>query len=353
MDTNTVIKPKNNDLLDLVKLILAFMVVAIHTGLFDPVLYPWLRLAVPLFFIISSYLFFTKVNGCENGREKLSALKSFVLRNLMLYAFWFVVQFPINIFTRGWFEGGFWNGILTLIKSFLLGSTFTASWFIMALIIGTAVIFFASKKVNNQVLFAIGLVLYALISIRSSYMFLFKDVEGLHSVLVGVVEYEAVMNSPINSFPAGIFWIICGKTFADGGFRIKIKMGIAVLLSSCALLFTEWFLIMHFSGNYNKDFYMLLAPCAIVIFSILIQLKPIHLKHAKEMRKMSIIVYASHGTVLAVIQKGLNLTFGAYIPDTFESVIKFILVSGICIGGALLIFLLEKKKYTAWLKYSH
>ena len=36
------IQKRNYDLLDLVKLILSFMVVAIHSGLFDPYLYPWL-----------------------------------------------------------------------------------------------------------------------------------------------------------------------------------------------------------------------------------------------------------------------------------------------------------------------
>ena len=353
MDTNTIEKPRNNDLLDLVKLILAFMVVAIHTGLLDPALYPWLRLAVPLFFIISSYLFFIRINRCQDGRAKLVALKTFVLRNLMLYAFWFVVQFPINIFIRGWFDFGFWNGILSIVKSFFLGSTFVASWFIMALIIGTVIIFFASKKINNSTLFAFGAVLYVLIAMRSSYIYLFTDIEGLQDFLLGVKSYENVMAEPMNSFPAGIFWIICGKIFADGGFKATIKTSWGVLGISSALLLTEWILLYNLTDRYNKDFYVMLAPCAIAIFSILIQLKPIRIPHAKELRKISVITYASHGAVLAVVRKALNLTFGAYIPDTLESVIIFVIVSGICIGGSILIFNLEKYNYLKWLKYSH
>ena len=353
MDNTTIIKSKNNDLLDLVKLILAFMVVAIHSGLLDPVLYPWLRLAVPLFFIISSYLFFVKVNSCENKEDKLIALKAFILRNLKLYAFWFIVQFPINIFIRGWFDSGFMNGIFTIIKFFFLGSTFIASWFIMALIIGTVIVFFASKKINNTVLFVVGAILFVLIAMRSSYIYLFLNIEGLKGFFIGVNSYENAMNDPINSFPAGIFWIICGKIFADGGFKLKTKTSSIILGVSAALLLTEWLLLKHFTGYYNKDFYIMLAPCAIAIFSILIQLKPISLKYAREMRKMSVIMYASHGAVLSIIQKLLNETVGAHIPATLESVIKFVVVSGICIGGSFLIFYLEKKKYTAWLKYSH
>lgn len=47
----------NYDVLDLAKFVLAFFVVAIHTSFFPKYLYPWLRVAVPLFFIISSFVF--------------------------------------------------------------------------------------------------------------------------------------------------------------------------------------------------------------------------------------------------------------------------------------------------------
>lgn len=348
MDTS-VVKRQNNDLLDLLKFILSFLIVAIHTHLFDPYLYPWLRLAVPLFFIVSSYLFFTKINACTSNVEKLTALKNFVLRNLKLYAFWFVVLFPINIFTRGWFDGGFWSGILTIIQSFFLASTFTASWFIMALIIGVSIVFFASKKLNNTSLFIIGTVIFVLICIRSAYMFLFKDPEWVQSILVGVVKYENIMCEPMTSFPVGIFWIVCGKMFADGAFsRFKIKASSVVLAVSAGLLLTEWLILKHFSGNFNKDSYLMLAPCSIAIFNILIQLKPVSLKYAREMRKISIIVYASHGAVISCISYLFNLA-GWSAP----SVIKFFLTVIICVGGAILILYLEKKKYFTWLKYSH
>ncbi len=348
MDTS-VVKRQNNDLLDLLKFILSFLIVAIHTHLFDPYLYPWLRLAVPLFFIVSSYLFFTKINACTSNDEKLMALKSFVLRNLKLYAFWFIVLFPVNIFTRGWFDGGFWSGFLTIIQNFFVGSTFVASWFIMALIIGVSIVFFASKKLSNKALVLIGGILYVLICVRSAYMFPFKNAEWVQDILVGVVRYENVMNAPYNSFPAGIFWIVCGKLFADGAFsRFKIKESSIVLAISAGLLLTEWLLLKHFSGNFNKDFYLMLAPCSIAIFNILIQLKPVSLKYAREMRKISIIVYASHGAVISCISYLFNLA-GWSAP----SIIKFFLTVIICVGGAILILYLEKKKYFTWLKYSH
>ena len=351
MNTNVSVNKRNNDLLDLVKFILSFIIVAIHSQLLDPYLYPWLRLAVPLFFIISSYLFFTKINTCTLNRERLLLLKGFVLRNLKLYAFWFVVLFPVNIFTRGWFDDGFFNGIVKILQGLLFGSTFVASWFIMALIIGVAIVFFASKKMSNSALITIGAILYILICMRSSYMFLFADFPiGL---LEAIVKYESIVNAPINSFPAGLFWIVCGKLFADGAFaKFKIKESSIILGISAGLLLTEWLLLKHFSGNFNKDFYIMLAPCAIAIFNILIQLKPINLKYSREMRKISVIVYASHGTVIPLLNKLLEVTVGS-MPATAKSIVVFIGTLAICISIAILILNLERTKYLTWLKYSH
>lgn len=348
MENLLIEKPKNNDLLDLVKLILSFMIVAVHTKLFDPYLYPWLRLAVPLFFVISSYLFFSKINLCQNSSEKLTALKHFVLRNLKLYAFWFIVLFPICIFTRGWFNEGFWNGIIRIGINLVVGSTFVASWFIAALIIGTTIVFFASKKLSNKTLLIIGIVIHILVSFRSSYMFIFTEIDALYDVFIWVLDYEYYMNAPVNSFPAGILWIVCGKIFADGGIKIKIKPSAIILGVSCALLFTEWFLIKHYSGEGRNDVYIMLAPCVLALFNILIQLKPINLKHSREMRNISTIVYASHGTFAIVLNHLFEITVGP-----MPSIVTFLVTSIVCTGAAILVLMLKKYKYLKWLKYSH
>ena len=51
---------KTYNTLDMLKLILAFFVMTIHSGVDKTILSPILRIAVPTFFIISSFLFFKK-----------------------------------------------------------------------------------------------------------------------------------------------------------------------------------------------------------------------------------------------------------------------------------------------------
>lgn len=344
MEIASIQKPKGNDLIDLVKLILSFAIVAVHTSLFDPYLYPWLRLAVPLFFMISSYFFFEKIKKCVSAKERLRALGSFALRNLKLYAFWFVVLFPINFFTRGWFDGGFFYGILNIVINLFIGSTFVASWFITALVIGTAIVFFLSRKLNNTLLLIIGALVFVAVCTRSSYMFLLEDFKGVLSAIWG---YERIMNSPVNSFPASIFWIVLGKVFADG-FRIKIKPSIILASISSVLLFTEWMLIKEYSGKFENDFYFMLAPACIALFSILIQLKPKEIKYAGHMRKLSVIIFASHGAVLSCISYGCKL-----ISISLPSPVVFLVTLGISMCVGTVILLLEKYKYLRFLKHSH
>ena len=54
--TNTGIEKKNYDSIDLLKIILSVLIVQIHSDFYLPWMKPYVRLAVPLFFIISAYL---------------------------------------------------------------------------------------------------------------------------------------------------------------------------------------------------------------------------------------------------------------------------------------------------------
>ena len=74
-------KNKNLDILDLVKVILSIIVVGIHInpfGEYSGLYYPICRIAVPLFFMISSYLLFSKLKNNSNSKE---VLVKFVKRN--------------------------------------------------------------------------------------------------------------------------------------------------------------------------------------------------------------------------------------------------------------------------------
>lgn len=134
------------DMVDLSRVVLAFMVVCIHASLFPKYLIPYLRLSVPLFFMITSFFFFRKTASMQDSSEKTAYLKKFVIRNLKLYFFYFILLLPVTLMKRQWFSEGIIKGLLHFFRSLVFGSTFVASWFIMASVIGVAIIFLHQIK---------------------------------------------------------------------------------------------------------------------------------------------------------------------------------------------------------------
>ena len=121
---------KTIEILDVTKFVLAIMVVGIHTlGKYG--IYPLFRIAVPLFFMISSYLFFSN----PEKRGNIGFLKKFCIRNLKLYCFWFIVLMPVFLPLGGYLTGNLLFNVFKLIIKVFFGSTFTASWYISALVI--------------------------------------------------------------------------------------------------------------------------------------------------------------------------------------------------------------------------
>lgn len=140
-------KLRCSDSIDLAKIILSLMVVAIHVppargGAYE-ILIPILRTAVPIFFMLSGYLLFGKIKDCTI-EEKKSIVTNYIIRILKLYLSWFVILLPVTIIRGDYFVDGISVGILEILKDFVLGSTFPASWYLMAVVIGTILVFIIS-----------------------------------------------------------------------------------------------------------------------------------------------------------------------------------------------------------------
>lgn len=91
--------------IDIAKFVLSILVVAIHTkplGEYNFVIEPIIRLAVPLFFALSSYLFFYQVNNNKSP----GAITKFIIRIYKLYLSWFIIFFPLTLFINYSKSGG-------------------------------------------------------------------------------------------------------------------------------------------------------------------------------------------------------------------------------------------------------
>lgn len=330
---------------DIVKFIMSLMIVAIHSQLFPMVLYPWLRLAVPMFFIISSYFFFDNLRKLENEKEKNQRLWKYVKRNLMLYGFWFVVLLPYTLYVRHYFENGILNGIFEFIKSLLFGSTFPASWFIQALIVSVTIVFFASKKIKNRYLFILSFFIYCFAIIRSSYWSVVEEAVFINRIYNG---YQLIFSSPVFNASAAFIWVVIGKLFAEKKVQTSRMFSIVGLLLSSVLLYGEWLCVRNLNGSFNNDCYFFLIPTSFFAFQLISVIKVPSNHITNFFGKSSILIYTTHIPVIAVISSLLER-----LHPTINSIFVFVPVVVLCIIGSYMVLKLEQARMFRWLKYSH
>lgn len=322
---------------DMIKFILSLLVLAIHSQLYPMLLYPWLRIAVPLFFIMSSNFLFLKLQEASIDKEK-EILKKFVIRNLQLYLCWFVILLPITVYVRKelWFSNGLLANILSVLKSFLFGSTFVASWFITATVTGVLIIYFLCKLLQNDYLvFFISFFAFCVVTLASSYEYVIADT----FVFAVIDRYIDIFGELVCSFPAALFWVFIGKLFAEQKIKINsISLFILLILCSCIALFVEWKFVISLDGTYNNDSYFMLAPLCVLLFLGIEKIKPVCWKNSVYFKRLSTIIYVVHGSLLPVISLLISAVFQIRVP-----VLSFVLTFICCLAIYIFIEMLIKR----------
>ena len=139
----------SNKCIDIMKMIAAIAVVAIHSHPLANTDYDYIatclcRFAVPFFFVVSSYFFFS------NHRKSISA---WTKRLSLLYVIWFVLETPYIV--NHYFFGTERPLLLSFARFFIdlvFNNTFMASWYIMALVQSVLIVYYLDKRISRSVM---------------------------------------------------------------------------------------------------------------------------------------------------------------------------------------------------------
>ena len=341
---------KNYDIFDLVKFILSLFIVSLHSGIVPDILIPVIRTAVPLFFIISSYLFFEKKSALAENSAGGGTLRRFVSRNLKLYFFWAVVLLPVTVVydihtdLASEIRYSALEMMIRYVQRFLF-TAFPASWYIIASVIAVIVLYRIPKKYNS-VMLVFSFALYIICCISSNYYYLF----GTDSA---IIKFDSIFTlvfylPPYLSFLVAFIWIGIGKVCAESKIAIAPMVRRIVIGILAIMLYLEYFAIRIFSLSRTNDCYIMLVPLCFFIFLELKSADNFKAKNAVTLRKMSTIIYCSHITVIRICSSVLK-----YIFHYSNRVMVFAITQLICMMACVIIFNLEKKHVFSLLKYSH
>ena len=240
--------------LDLLKFIMAFIVVMIHVKPFPAgtVLYSafsqLLAVAVPVFFVISAFLLFSKTYGSNSdGGGDLSVIQRFTTRILILYGIWLLIEIPWVIFNKPYFTEPFLKGLMDFIKDVLFATTFPGSWFLSALVLGVWVVFLLSRVVKEEIVF-----------VQSLFVSLYVIYGGFSEGLRGPLEwYSQNVREEVNlSFPFTLVWVSMGQLMAKYKEKVLSSGSPIVLGLSCLVIYICYLLFPSYLWTYLS-----LCPC--------------------------------------------------------------------------------------------
>ncbi len=343
---------KHFDSIDLLKFVLALMVVLIHVNPFPAAVYvciaPLLRMAVPLFFLISSFFFFRKIEtgGGASSADIGNAIKralAFTRRNLILYGFWLLVLLAPTLALRGWFSSGLLNGCLEALKSFFFQSTFIASWYIMALVISVWLVLVASIALRKSTVVLLAVPAFVVCCLMSNY----RNALISSGHLATLVSFFG--DAPYNSFWAGLFWVSLGKYVADcrGCIGVTSRQLVALGAFGLMALGAEQLVIqVNHLAVVNDSFFSL--PLVVVPVFLLALRWDIDLRDAAFLRAASTVVYCLHGTLRYVL-----ISVGSALGCSLGNPVLLLPVIGMCLLAAWGIMIGEKRGGLSWLRFAH
>lgn len=244
--------------------------------------------------MLTSYLFFIKINDCSSPNEQMLRLKKYVFRNLKLYLFWSIVLMPFIIRLHlNWFLKGTLNAILQISKSIMLGF-FPASWFIIASIVSVTLIFLLSKKLKNIHLILFSIIMYIPCLIFSNYAGIFDT--------SSISDFNEHYLRVYLSFPVALIWVSLGKVLSEHHLVCSFKLLSVMFLCAVIMYYLEFFFINRMGYSVATDCYVMSIPVTIFLFVIIGLANKKYSFSLPILRKVSVIIYCTHQTILMVIQ---------------------------------------------------
>lgn len=208
---------KERPAFDVAKIGLCFLIMVIHVMPINTIpaglklLAPITRVAVPIFFMISGYLFFSKLKLRLTKVSKRDYLKKMIFRNTKLYLFWSLILLPVTYSYRHYAQLTNLKKVLVVGWHVLFGSTFIASWYLSALVLGLIILFYLSRHFTTKQIMLGAVPAYIWCVLTSNY----SKFDWLSFFAHSWLRQSAFTWAPYNSFLVALLWLAIGKAFVD------------------------------------------------------------------------------------------------------------------------------------------
>ena len=308
---------KNYDAIDIVKFIMAIIVILVHT-------YPFYyynetlgfissnvigRLVIPFYFTVSGYLFY---KGLKKGQDKY--YKNYIKKLIKLYIKWSLILLPFGLlFISKYTE----INIITIVGYTIIGifysGTYYHLWYMIALILSIIIVYYLSKKLNIKYILLIGFILQ-IIGLTETYFGLFSN-----TMLSGILEsYYNTFYTSRNFLFFALFYVSLGCYIYEYQRNIKYLFSKCIIL--LIVLVSEGFIVKHYQVALDYNMYITNILLTYYFVNYLLNIE-LHLNiNYINLRIYGVLLYFSHGIFLELIPLLFNDLYTNYGSFRFFSV---------------------------------
>lgn len=320
---------------DLLKFLMALVIINIHlrlntyaSGTHFMIAWNYINeLAVPIFFVLSSFFLFKKMRLGTHSENKKNLI-NYEVRLTKLYLFWIVALSPIILYS--------WHpeyldsplmGMALFVKNFFFAYEFGASWFFGALLLGVPLVYITGRIFNEKNALVLSLVVY---------IYLYCDIDEKYLIQL----YTEILRTPRLSFPAGLFWLSVGAILShDKIMSFVVRNKLKHFISGGVIFIILGIFFHHYD-------YLFRIPTVLCIIFSFWKINIRNMELCKKMRIYSIHFFCLHYSIIVCLQQFPSLYFDNVIFLGFETIILCYMISN------LIIYAKQLKKMS-WLKYSY
>lgn len=299
---------------DIAKMVFAFFVVCIHTGIALPgidlyFMQGLFRVAVPCFFFLAGYFLFGKIPAGKPLDESSSkTVRKYIIRIFVMYVIWSIF-YLITVQVPGWLKNGFSLMDLVIYAEYatVRGDSYLHLWYLSSLYTGVALLYLFKKWFSTKVTLVISIALFVIGLFLQPYYFVVAPV--VENIPVARMAFHDVFNRFIGSPRCGVFFgfmfVTLGAFFAEHKKVLNRWISLAGVIISLALSMAEITLIDR-NWFWGEGTYGALQishiPLIICLFCFLRSFDNIKVGHVKEIRSVSTLIYLLHPAVMLLVE---------------------------------------------------
>ena len=327
------------DGIDLSRMFAAFLAVAVHTYPLSSVsvelnfilVHVFGRTVVPFFMMTTGYFLLPKY--FDRRGQSFDAIFRFIGKLGLLYIGATLLYLPVSIYT-GYYSGD--NVFFIFFRNLMIDGTFYHLWYLPAVILGVLIVYAMSRKCSLPLTFGVSAVLYLFGMLGDNYYGLTANIPILHTIYeTGFQVFTYTRNG---LFFAPVF-LTMGALIAGQKRPLSKRINTIGFIISMLFMSIEGMLLNHFDIPRHTSMYLALLPCMFFLFGLI---KSHQGKRSFFMRDTSMWIYILHPLLIVALRGGARM-IGLLDQLTQNSIIFFLLVSGLSLIFAALIGMREKK----------